>query len=216
MDPTPGYDRIRDVVQSVEAPATLRARIDAERDRTLVRRLVVKRLKLAGALSTAAACLGIAVGLASLGGDDGATPSPLAAAALATRGPDGPAPGVDPADRHRLAASVDGVAFPVWKDRFPWAASGARSDELSGRDTRTVFYDTPGGVRLGYTIVAGDALPWPDGSRKVVRNDVEVWTLHEDGRVIAFWREHGHTCVISAPDSVPEDRMIALASAGYA
>jgi hypothetical protein len=34
---------------------------------------------------------------------------------------------------------------------------------------------------------------------------------------MAFWREHGHSCIISAPEGVPEDRMILLASStGYA
>lgn len=214
MEPTPGYDRIAQVVRSVEAPDALRARIVAERDRTLVRRMVVKRFKLAGALSAVAACLGIAVGLVSLGAGGGA-PSPLSAAALVTRGPVDAAPGVAADNPRRLAASVDGVSFPVWKGQFPWSASGRRGDELEGRDTETVFYDSPDGTRLGYTIVAGEALPWPEDARRVVRNGVEVWSLQRDGRTIAFWREHGHTCVISAPDSVPEERVIELASSSY-
>jgi hypothetical protein len=210
----PDHDPLTEVVRSVRAPDALRARIDAERDRTLVRRMVVKRMKATGALAGVAACLGIGVGLASLGGDGG-SPSPLAAAALATRPAQDAAPRTDGGDRHLLAASVDGVAFPVWSDRFPWKASGQRTDELEGRRTTTVFYKSPQGVELGYTIVAGDALPWPEDSRRVDRNGVEVWVAHRDRRVVAYWREHGHTCVISAPDSVPQERMVALASAGH-
>ncbi|MCW2990727.1 MAG: hypothetical protein JWM73_1321 [Solirubrobacterales bacterium] len=215
MDSHPAYDSLHDVVRSVQAPEALRARIDAERDRTLVRRMVVKRMKLTGAMAAVAATLGIVVGLASLGG--GSDPSPLAAAALATRGPvpGAGAPAVDRANPRRLAAAVDGVSFPVWSDRVPWKATGQRTDELDGRHTQTVYYDDPGGVRLGYTIVAGDALPWPDGSRRVTRHGVEVRVTRRDGRILAFWREHGHTCVISAPDSVPEARMVDLASADY-
>jgi hypothetical protein len=44
------------------------------------------------------------------------------------------------------------------------------------------------------------------------QNGIAVHVLHRDERVIAVWRAHGHTCVISAPESVPEDRMVALAS----
>ncbi|MFL5844677.1 MAG: hypothetical protein ACJ762_08290 [Solirubrobacteraceae bacterium] len=200
-------------MRSVRAPDALRARIAAETDRTLVRRTIVKRMKLSGALAAAAACLGIVVGLASLGGSD--DPSALAAANLATRGAVAAAPAVDPANGKVLTARVDNVSFPVWADRFPWKAKGIRTDELEGRKTTTVFYDDPQGVRLGYTIVAGEALDWPQDSRRVVRNGIEVRTTTQDGRIVAFWREHGHTCVISAPDTVPEDRMITLASSGY-
>jgi hypothetical protein len=211
MDSHPANDRINEVVRSVQAPDALRARIAAERDRTLVRRTVVKRMKLTGAMAAVAATLGIVVGLASLGGDD--APSPLSAAALATRGPDPAAgkPAVNPDDPRQLAAAVDGVTFPV----FPWKVTGQRTDSLAGRDTQTVYYEDPHGVRLGYTIVAGDALPWPEGARRVVHDGVEVWVSHGGGRIMAFWRERGHTCVISAPESVPEDRLVGLASADY-
>ena len=76
-----------------------------------------------------------------------------------------------------------------------------------------MYYDDPKGVRLGYTIVDGEPLPWPDGARVVTQNGVPVHVLRRDGRVIAVWRAHGRTCVISAPESVPDERMVALASA---
>ena len=86
-------------------------------------------------------------------------------------------------------------------------------DELEGRTTQTVYYDDPAGVRLGYTIIDGEPLAWPEGAKVVTRHGVPVHLVHQDDRVIAVWRAHGHTCVISAPDSVPESRMVALASA---
>ena len=31
--------------------------------------------------------------------------------------------------------------------------------------------------------------------------------------MVAFWRSHGHTCVLSAPAGVPAARLVALAAA---
>lgn len=215
MDSPPEYDRIEAVMTSVEAPHALRERIAAERDRTLIRRVVVKRMKRSGALAGVAAVLGASLALLAPSGGSPA-PSPLDAAALATRGSVASAPLPSGADPRLLAVRVAGVPFPVWAERFPWKPSGQRTDGLGDRTTLTVFYDNPDGVRLGYTIVDGKALKWPEGARTVVRNGVEVHLLRHQGRVIAFWRERGHTCVISAPESVPEDRMVTLASAdGY-
>jgi hypothetical protein len=115
-----------------------------------------------------------------------------------------------------LRASVDGVTFPTWSDRYPWIPSGQRTDTISGRRAVTVFYDTPRGVRLGYTIVAGRQLAWPGGSRRVISHGVEVHVLRRADRIVATWREHGHQCVISAPGSVPADRMIELAASDAA
>jgi hypothetical protein len=210
---TPGYDRILSAVRSVQAPAALRERVAAERDRTVVRRMVVKRMKLTGALAGLAALLGIVVGLAASGGPG--APSALDVAAVAARDAVAAAPARSAGHPQLLEARVEQVSFPVWSDRFPWRASGRRSDEIDGRETTTVFYDGPRGLRLGYTIVAGDALDWPEGARRVVRNGVELRTMRRDGRVIAVWRDHGQTCVISAPDAVPEGRIVALASAPY-
>jgi hypothetical protein len=212
MDSPPDYDRIEAVMTSVEAPHALRERIAAERDRTLIRRMVVKRMKLTGALAGAAAVLGAGLALLAPSGGNH-PPGPLDAAALAMRGSVASAPRPSGADPRLLAVKVAGLPFPAWAERFPWKASGQRADALGDRTTLTVYYDNPQGTRLGYTIVDGKALPWPDGAQTVTRNGVEVHLLHNQGRVLAFWREHGHTCVISAPESVPEDRMITLASA---
>lgn len=211
MDPNSQYERIEAVVRSVEAPAALRERIAAERDRTLIRRMVIKRMKLTGALAGAAAVLGIVVGLASLGGPS-SDPSSLDAARFASLQPVASAPERDRSHPALLKAKVDHVTFPAWENRFPWKASGQRSDEIDGREAMTVFYDNPDGVRLGYTIVEDEALPWPEGARQVVRNEVDIRVLRRGGRVLAFWRVEGQTCIISAPGSVPEDRILALAS----
>jgi hypothetical protein len=213
MESPPEYDRIRAAVHSVEAPAALRERISAERDRTLIKRMVVRRMKLTGVLAGGAAVLGASLALLAPSGGGTDAPSALDAAALATRGAVAAAPRVNPVQPHLLRVSVGGVPFPRWQERFPWKPTGQRVDELAGRSTMTVFYDDPRGVRLGYTIVDGEALPWPAGARTVVRNGVEVHLLRRAGRIMAFWRAHGRSCIISAPDSVPAERMVALASA---
>ena len=200
MDPHPEYDRIQDVVRSVQAPAALRERIVAERDRTLVRRTIVKRMKLAGALSAGAAVLGIVVGLAAGGG----APSALEASAFASASAEGGPPALVRGDPDHLDVRVGDVTFPSWGDT-PWRASGVRSDEIDGHEARTVFYDLPDGLRVGYTVVEGE-LDWPEGATE--RDGIRV--LRRDDRMLAFWRVNGETCIIAAPASVGEAGIVKL------
>ena len=211
----PFYDDALRLITAVEAPHGLRERISAERERHAVRGLVVRRLKLSGAMAGVAAAMGVVLALVVPAGNSSG-PSPQQVAAIAVRGATAPAPAVDPAHPRLLDARVADVSFPVWSDRYPWKPSGRRADRVAGRDTVTVYYDDPKGTRLGYTIVSGAAVPWTSGSRTVTSNGVEVHVSHAGGRVVAEWREHGHSCVISAPDSVPEQRMVFLASHDYA
>jgi hypothetical protein len=209
MSSQPDIERIRAAIENVEAPAGLRSRIAAEHAARSSPRVVLRhRMRVTGALAAAAAVAGVVVALVV----PADAPSVLQAAALAANGPTAPAPPRDPAHPGALRLAVDGVAFPTWKDRYPWRPAGQRSDTIDGRHTATVFYEGDG-RRLAYTIVAGHALGWPSGSRRVVRNGVEVHVYTRSGRVVATWREHGHQCVISAPQSVGERAMVALASA---
>ena len=82
-----------------------------------------------------------------------------------------------------LAEEVEGVPFPNLRPEFGWRPAGARADELDGRDTRTVFYERRG-ERIGYTIVAGDAIDPPEDSTPSTVNDVDLSSLAEDGREI--------------------------------
>jgi hypothetical protein len=204
----PEYDGLLAVAQRERAPLGLRTRLDADRERLAFRGAVVRRLRATAALAAVAAVAGIVIGLAVPGGG----PTVLQAAALGAK----PALTAAPAPRagrpETLRASVGGVWFPTWGAALHWTAGGARTDTVSGRATKTVFYDDPDGVRLGYTIVDGDALPWPDGARTVTRGGVEVRVVRDGGRTVATWRVDGHTCVISAPASVSADRLVSLAS----
>src|SRR4051795_5064724 len=109
MDPTPEFEPVRSIIASVQAPHALRERIAAEEDRTLVRRMVVRRMKLTGVLAGCAAALGVAFALVAP--SHSTTPTSLDAAALAQRGAAAAAPRVSPSHPHLLSASMGGVPF---------------------------------------------------------------------------------------------------------
>ena len=115
------------------------------------------RLRL-GALAATGAALGAALALA-LGGPGGAGLSLGEAAAVTLRPATLPAPSENHHARAQLTASVDGIAFPYWEDRFGWRTTGAREDSVDGRHVRTVFYTDGKGRRVGYAIVAGQPAP---------------------------------------------------------
>jgi hypothetical protein len=208
MSSHPGIERMRATIEGVHAPASLRERIAADAQRTAPRRRLYARMRVTGALAGAAAAAGAALAIVLPAG----APTVLQAAALASRGPVAAAPATDSRNPGKLLRSVDGVTFPTWSNRYPWHASGQRSDSVGGRHAVTVFYAGTSGARLGYTIVSGKALSWPEGARSVTRHGVEVHVLRHGGRIVATWREHGHQCVISAPPSVPVDRVVELAA----
>jgi hypothetical protein len=191
----------------VEAPARLRARVDAERaPRTRPPRPA--RLALAGgfAAAVAVAILALVTGLPEGAGG----PSVAQAAVLAARPAAGPAPDRLADHPALLAADVEGVAFPSWDDEFAWRAGGRRDDRLKGRDTTTVFY-VKDGKRIGYTIVGGDALPVPEGARPARRGDVRLHVFEQGERTIVTWQRRGRTCVLSAV-GVPAETLLKLAA----
>ena len=208
MSSHPDIERMREVIARVEAPVDLRERIAADAARTAPRRAIRSRVRVTGGLVAAAAAAGAALAIALPSG----APTVEQAAALASRGAVAAAPAPQPGHPASLQRSVDGVTFPTWSDRYPWHPSGQRSDTIEGRRAVTVYYDASQGPRLAYTIVAGKQLDWPKGAERVVRHGVEVHLLRRGDRIIATWREHGHQCVISAPASVPADRMVELAA----
>jgi hypothetical protein len=129
-------------------------------------------------------------------------------AAAAVRQPTGPVAAV-PAKSPLLREDVEGVIFPNYLTKFGWKAVGTRTDEIGGRDTRTVFYEK-GGNRIAYTIVEGDALEWPDDASKASVEGTVLRALEYDGRDVVTWKRGGHTCVLSS-DDVPRAELLALA-----
>jgi hypothetical protein len=164
---------------------------------------------LVGAVAAVAAAAAVAV-VISLGGS--ATPSVLATVRLASAGPALPPPAHDARNPSLLRTKIEGIPFPDWNEQFKWRAVGARTDEIEGRQTKTVYYENPLGARAAYTIVGGEAIPPPDGARTLRLRGNAFHLLRQDGRRVVVWDRRGHTCVMSAPTSVPEERLLDLAA----
>lgn len=195
-------------VAEERAPLALRERVEADRARQAVsgRR---RRRRIVPAAATALAASVTAVVIA-IGGSQ-ATATVGAVAAVSQRGHEQPPPAHAEDRPKQLQASVDGVPFPYWEEKFGWRATGAREDTVSGRHTTTVFYSGKSNAEVGYSIVAGKALDVPDGRRVTV--DGTTLTVMDDGpRQIVTWRRGGRTCVISAPDAVPTRKLLSLAA----
>jgi len=131
------------------------------------------------------------------------------AAAAATRPPVARV-GPDPREPRLLATDVEGVSFPNYAAKFGWRPVGTRTDEIEGRETRTVFYRR-GNETIAYTIVAGDALDEPDDAPVRVREGTPLRPFDADGRTAVTWKRQGHTCVLSG-DGVSEDTLLELAA----
>jgi hypothetical protein len=190
------------------APPSLRAAVAVERER---RRpwSRPRRFGLAAGLAAAAALLAFALVLALPASETGA-PSIAQAAQLAGRPSEKPAPGPYPGHPTLLDLEVDEVAYPSWHKRFGWRAVGSRSDEIGGRETRTLFYER-GGRRIGYTIVSGAPLSSPGSAARSVRGGVELRSLTLDGRTVVTWERRDHTCVLAGVGVSPE-AMLSLGS----
>jgi anti-sigma factor RsiW len=173
-------------------PDSLRHSVERAKPRTVRRRRRARWIL--SAAGVAAAVLVVFVVLSTSGVFGG--PTVAAAADFALGAPNGPAPGSTGAGT--LDASVGGVAFPDWSSAHGWRPVGVRQGEVHGRPATVVFYEK-GGLRLGYAIVDGAALPRPDGATSTTRAGVEYQTLELHGKQAVSWQEGGHTCVLIGP-----------------
>ena len=146
----------------------------------------------------------------SIGGQG--APSVFATVQLAGGGPVLPAPMHDPRNPSLLQAKGDGLPFPDWNAEFRWRAVGARTDEIDGRSATTVYYDSPRGARAAYTILGGSAIDPPSGARTMQLHGTAFHLVDQGDRRIVVWDRGGHTCVMSAPVAVPEERLLDLAA----
>jgi anti-sigma factor RsiW len=201
-------DLIVGAAASVEAPTWLRIELDTLQARsTSTSRRRRRRLAwrpLAG-LAAAAAVLALVL-VVTLGGG-GLTVEE--AAAVGTRAPTASV-AADPARPKLLAAEVDGVAFPDYAKKFGWKAVGQRTDEIDGRDMRTVFYERDG-ERIAYTIIAGDPLDEPGDAEPSTREGVKLLQFEDSGRTVVTWQRLGRTCVLSG-SGVDAETLLELAS----
>jgi hypothetical protein len=183
------------------APASLRARIEAQRPKPAVR--ARRRVGYAGALVGALAAGALALALILPGGTPGA-PSVSDAAALASKGANQPAPVPSPGEpRGTIGDGIQDVYFPDWKGHFHAVAVGQRTDGLGGRPAITVYYRWKGKM-VAYTIVGMPALSQPNANI-TRKNGVALRTVTIDGRTVVTWRRDGHTCVISGPGLAASD-----------
>jgi hypothetical protein len=191
------------------APPTLRERLQDDRERTRRGRRIARgrRALLVPVGGVVAAVVAVVV----LAGGAGA-PTVLATASLAGRGPQVAAPGTDPANPAVLREGVEGVQFPEWKRPFRWRSVGVRYDDIDDRRATTVYYRSARGSLAAYTIVTGERLDAPPSARERRYHGTTLYTFERGGRRIVTWERRGHTCVMSAPISVPEERLLALAA----
>jgi hypothetical protein len=165
-----------------------------------------RRPAIAAAVAGAAAAAALAMVLIV---PSGGGPTVVDAARL-SQGPATGSVSVDSYNPKLLSADVEGVPFPNWNGEFGWRQAGSRTDELDGRNARTVFYEM-GGRRVAYTIVSGRGIPAPAGSEPTTRNGVHLHSLSDGGRRLVTWWRDGRTCVLSSTD-VGDHELIKLAS----
>lgn len=211
-------DNIAALAATVKAPESLHRRVhemvaDAQ-TRTPTRRrrgwtMPARHLAVAGASALA---VGAVLAVTLSGGGGGGALTPQAAAALALGSATHPAPGESAGNRSELTASVGGVAFPYWKERFGWRSAGARTDRVGGRSVTTVFYSNAQGRRIGYAIASGRA-PAVSGGTVVRRWGVSYRVLGQDGATMVTWQRGGHLCVV-AGRGVSARTLLNLASWG--
>ena len=175
------------------APARLRAEVNRLTSARSPRRTLALRPRL-GAAMAAAAAAGAILALALPGGAGG--PTVVQAATLADRPAVLPAPRPSSSSRDLLAIAESGVVYPDWSKRFAWHATGARTDQLDGRHTTTVFY-ARGAWRIAYSIVSGRPLPGATHWHSVVRDGVRLSVARVGAATLVTWQRGGHSCILS-------------------
>lgn len=203
-----GRTLVAAAVAQTSAPLALRERIERDRERARPgarRRWVGLAGSLAAVVAAAAAALVISLGGAS-------APSVLATVALASHGPSLPAPKKDTANTALLQTKIEGLPFPNWEDHFRWRASGARRDEIEGRRATTVYYQSPLGASAAYTILGGSSIKVPEDAKAVDVRGQTYYVMNRGSKRIVVWNRDGHTCVMSAPRSVPDSKLLDLAA----
>jgi anti-sigma factor RsiW len=194
----------------IVAPASLRASVGEltsarparRRPRFTAPRIFVP---VATALAIAVVAVVVAVQASS-------APSITQTAHLALAAATGPTPVVDPRNEDHLTAHVGAVSFPSYQTENGWRANGSRTDTLDGRAVTTVFYKSPNGMRVGYSIVSGKPLADPKSGRTITRDGVRyILSGARSSRLVTWWKDD-HTCVI-AGRGASDEQLLALATA---
>jgi hypothetical protein len=212
--------RVAELVRAVDvrAPATLHRRV-----REMVASPTPRRRGWSGALDgrlkptlaamAVAAALGAAIALLTGGVARQQGPGVSAASQLTLSAATTGAPHESSAHAAQLNVAVDGVAFPYWKERFGWRATGTRTDTLDGRRVTTVFYSGPDARRIGYAIVGGTPAPGVGGGTVVWHRGVAYRLRQVGGVPVVTWQRGGRLCVLSGR-GVSGTTLVRLASWG--
>ena len=198
------HEHVAELVRAVDvqAPATLHRRVQEMVASPAPRRRVADgalrgRLKPTLAAMAVAAVVGGAIALLTGGVAHRQGPSVSAASRLTLSAARTRAPGESSTHSAQLNVAVDGVAFPYWKERFGWRATGTRTDTLGGRSVTTVFYAGPGARRIGYAIVGGTPAPAASGGTVVWHGGVAYRLQQVHGVPVVTWQRDGRLCVLS-------------------
>lgn len=180
---------VQEMVDQADSRSTRRSRWRIERPTWSPARLGLAATAAAG---LAAAAIGIGL---SGGGSSGLT---VAKAAALTLGPATmPAPRESAANHTQLDVSVQGVAFPYWREHFGWRSAGERVDRVAGRSVTTVFYADRAGHWIGYAIASGRSPQLSGGTVRWSSSGVPYSVSTQDGATVVAWPRKGHLCVVS-------------------
>ena len=209
-----GQALIAAAMADTRAPHTLRERLEDDRARAgSPPQSFWRGRRRAIAAGVCAALAAAVAGMVALGPGSGPDAPSLAQVEAAARArPAAPAPASLGGRPPVLDASVGGLTFPDWDERYAWKATGARTDEIAGRTVKTVFYRNPKGAELGYAVVDGEELDDRARGRTVTRNGETYRVGSTRGRTVVTWTQMGHTCVIVGEPSVPASRLVDLAA----
>jgi hypothetical protein len=179
-------------------PETLRVPVASERP--------VHRPRLwAPAVAAVAAGVALAVLVVVLtsAGDSGLR----AYASISARPATQPIPASDGA---LLDREFRGVRYPDWSRKFGWTPEGARTDTIDGRRAETVFY-MHHGHRIAYTVIEGEPLAPPEGSKTRNVGGVTLTQFRDGPRDVVTFVRSGRTCVLEG-EVISAETLVMLAS----
>jgi hypothetical protein len=221
MPAEPLPERHRRVVQALQsgprAPERLHRTIERLEAEAAARRPVrrwtppARPALLRPALATAGVAAVVAVALAiALPLDRPSDPTVAEAAELSLHPATEPAPHERAKRPELLRRSFAGVSYPAWSERFGWRATGARSDELDGRATETVFYQHTH-HRIGYTVISGATIEPPADAETLTVAGIDLHRFRLGRQDVVTFERGGRTCVLSGAVHDP-DTLVKLAS----
>ena len=215
-EPSPRDEtELTELISSIDvpAPAELHGRVQAMIDESRTRRSPTARHPVAFRLGTGALAVAVVVIalVLAFGGSGSEGLGVQQTAALTLSGATMPAPAENPSARAQLAAAVEGIPFPYWREKFGWRSSGSRLDHRDGRSIQTVFYSDAAGRRVGYAIVGGRPAPSVGAGEVRWLHGTPYHLTTINGAGVVSWVRDGHLCVVSGRGVSPET-LLALAS----